>query len=162
MDLRRSIKGNGSKGMRRKRVRRKEEERERRKRAMTCSVISVLCIRLRLIYRQPRRGTGCAPGAHPGPSHASALPAYPLSSPLPLLGSFSFRNTFLFPPVLPSFDLSEKKDLAISFLFVVLAFSLSFQEYFPNLFLSWFFVYLAFNRVCEISIVPLQAALYTL
>lgn len=50
---------------------------------MTCSVISVLCIRPRLIYREPRRGTGCAPGAHPGPSHASALPAYPLLSSLP-------------------------------------------------------------------------------
>lgn len=38
---------------------------------MTCSVISVLCIRPGLIYREPRRGTGCAPGAHPAPSHAT-------------------------------------------------------------------------------------------
>lgn len=93
------------------------------KRSMTCSVISVLCIRPRLIYREPRRGTGCAPGAHPGPSHASALPAYPLRSPLPPLGSFSLWYAFLFAPVLPSFDLSERKGSG-SFLSPFLASSL--------------------------------------
>jgi len=126
----------------------REKKEERRKRAMTCSVISVLCIRLRLIYREPRRGTGCAPGAPPGPSHASALPAYPFSSPLPLLGSFSFWHAFLFAPVLPSFDLSERrKSLAVSFpLFLLLAFSLSFQEYFLN---PLFFMFL-FGSQCSL------------
>lgn len=139
MDLRGVIKGNGGKrggeG-----ERRMGEERGWRKRAVTCSVISVLCIRPRLIYREPRRGTGCAPGAHPGPSHASALPAYPLSSALPLLGSFSLWHAFLFAPVLPSFDLSERKGSG-SFLSHLLA--SSFFSFVPRVFLeSSFFMFL--------------------
>lgn len=126
---------------------------------MTCSVISVLCIRPRLIYREPRRGTGCAPGAHPGPSHASALPAYLLLSFLLPLGSYSLWHAFLFAPVLPSFDLSERKGSG-SFLSPLLAsssFSLSFHEYFLNLLFSYSFAYLVLNGVCEINIVLLQA-----
>lgn len=158
MDLRRAIKGNGGGGA--LGGTRKEG---RRKRAMTCSVISVLCIRPRLIYREPRRGTGYAPGAHPGPSHASALPAYLLPSPFSLLGSFSLWHAFLFTPVLPSFDLTVKgKGLTVSFSFFLLPdFSLSFQECFLNLLFLYIcsFVYLVRNGVCEINIIPLQPLL---
>lgn len=129
---------------------------------MTCSVISVLCIRPRLIYREPRRETGYAPGAHPGPSHASALPAYPFPSPLPLLGflgSFFLWHAFLFTPVLPSFDLSERKG-SDSFLFLLLPdFSLSFQECFLNLLFLCSFVYLVLNGICEINIILLQTTI---
>lgn len=107
---------------------------------MTCSVISVLCIRSRLIYREPRRGTGCAPGAHPGSSHASALPPYPLFFPP---SSFRFpRSTavraFFFAPVFPLlFDLGEKKEAWRTVLFTLLIFSLSRIFKFP-----FFFLYL--------------------
>lgn len=112
MDLRRAIERNGA-----ARGRGAREKKEERKRAMTCSVISVLCIRPRLIYREPRRGTGCAPGAHPGPSHASALPAYPI--PLFLVPSPSGTHSFS----LLSFHLlisARGKGLAVSFLLYLL------------------------------------------
>lgn len=107
---------------------------------MMCSVISVLCIRPRLIYRESRRGTGCAPGAHPGPSHASVLPP-PLSPSLlfPLLDAF-----FLLVRVSPSPSLISVKwkDFGTSsFAFLTLSFSLVLRvllEYFLFLYFSSF------------------------
>lgn len=108
------------------RSRSRREKEGRRKWAMTCSVISVLCIRPRLIYREPRRGTGCAPGAHPGPSHASALPPI-LFRPLRPSSDFASSLRFLFAPVFPPLIPTGWRKRALHFLFFLSRPSLSFS-----------------------------------
>lgn len=127
---------------------------------MTCSVISVLCIRPRLIYREPRRGTGCAPGAHPGPSHASALP--PILSPTPSLIWLRLFPSVPLRSCLPPFDLGGeegKSAAALPFLLFVprrffLILSSSFEARILGLLSTSLFVYLILNGAFEVNIVP--------
>lgn len=126
---------------------------------MTCSVISVLCIRPRLIYREPRRGTGCAPGAHPGSSHASALPAYLLSFPLPLLVVSSPSDTHSSSPLSFHLLISVRgKGLAVGTFLSSSCFQLFLFRFksisFRIFVFSSSFVYLVLNGVCEINNIP--------
>lgn len=139
------------------RSRSRREKEGRRKWAMTCSVISVLCIRPRLIYREPRRGTGCAPGAHPGPSHASALPPI-LFRPLRPSSDFTSSLRFLLRSRLLPFDPDgmEEKSAALPFLplsFLSLSFSFV-PSCLLNLLSASLFVYLILNGAFEVNIVP--------
>lgn len=138
------------------RSRSRREKEGRRKWAMTCSVISVLCIRPRLIYREPRRGTGCAPGAHPGPSHASALPPI-LFRPLRPSSDFTSSLRFFFAPVFSPLIPTGWRKRALHFLFFLsrssLSLSPSFQACLLDLLSASLFVYLILNGAFEVNIV---------